>query len=138
MHGAEPRRREDGDYRLGYEGHVDEHAVGLADSQARQGAGQPRGALEELGVRHATDRRGERTVVDERRLAAEARRDVPVHCVVAGVRLAADVPAGQRISVYTIYSTQLTIYCAFEKCAYQVDDAETRAFLFLKILGSAS
>jgi hypothetical protein len=93
VYGAEARRGKHCDHRFGHHRHVDQHAVALADAQVGDGRGERRHFLQQFGVGDGPLLAGDRAVIDDRRIVAPARRDMPVDCVVASVAFRAGEPA---------------------------------------------
>ena len=96
MHGTEPGAGEHRDDRLGNHGHVDDHAVALLDTEVAQYSGEACDLVEQLGVGVRGLRIGDRTVVDEGELVAEAVLHVTVQRVETGVHLPVGEPAVDR------------------------------------------
>ena len=96
VHGAQPRARQHRDDGFGDHRHVDHDAVALADAEAAQRTGEPRGLVEQFAVGVGALRAGHRGVVDQRGLVAAAAVDVAVQRVGAGVQLAVGEPAVER------------------------------------------
>ncbi len=94
--GAEPRAGQHRDDRLGHHRHVDHDAVALADAEAAQHAGEPRGLVEQFAVGVGALGPGERRVVDQCGLVGAAVGDVSVESVRAGVQFGIGKPAVER------------------------------------------